>query len=413
MADAVKKSGGEGEKIWNRTFVKAFAVAQLNYLCAQMMNTLIPKYAAELGAGANIIGLVAGSFAATALIFKTVSAPALDTYNRKFILMGALGLIFLAFVSYSFSGTIGMLLFSRLLQGAGEAFATTGCLAIASDTLPQNRMSTGIGYYCLSSAIAQAIAPAIGLRLLVLLNNNYNYIFMVLTAIMLISVIAVSTIHVDFVKTKKFSITPSSIIAKEALLPAVMLFLLGTSYYIVNSFLVLYAEWRGVGANIGFFFTVYAVTMLFSRPLIGRMADKYGLVYILIPSMFCFALAFFLISFAKSLPLFLLSGAISAFGYGGSQPAIQALAMRAVPKERRGSATCTNYIGQDLGQLAGPTLGGMIALHWGYAVMFRVMLIPVLIAMIVVIVFRGRMGYTGAPRPGSGKRKAGSYYALN
>jgi MFS family permease len=381
------------DKIWNSVFISVFIVNLIVHFCTTMMNTLTAKYVDYLGATETIIGLVTGIFALTALIFKIISAPAIDTFNRKYVLLFSQLIIFSAFICYSLSNTIPMVTFSRLLQGTGQAFTTTCCLTIASDSLPAGKMSTGIGYFALTQAISRAIAPAAGLKLSAVIG--YNSTFAILAVITMIAVVLTANMKMSFKRTKKFKITLNSIIAKESLLPAGILFLLSTTFCVVNSFLVLFAEKQGVNTNIGYFFTVYAVTMLFTRPMIGKLSDKYGTVKVLIPSLFCFAASFILISFSTTLPMFLIAGFISAFGFGGCQPAIQAVAMKSVPKGRRGAASCTSYIGNDLGNLVGPTVAGAIAEGFGYTIMWRVMIIPIFIAMLVSIIFRYRITHAG------------------
>ncbi|WP_455436220.1 MFS transporter [Hungatella hathewayi] len=388
-----KQKPQKRETIWNPVFINVFIINFLVHSCSQMMNTLTPKYASFLGAPSTIVGLVASMYAYTALIFKMFSAPAIDTFNRKYVLLMADFVIFLSFVGYAYSDSIPMLMASRLLQGTGLAFTTTCCLTIASDALPNSKMSSGIGYFALATALAQAIAPNVGLNLAEMLG--YNKTFGVLAGIMVLAMTLVLMLKIDFVKTKKFIISAKTIVAKECIIPAFILFLLAVAYCVVNSFLVLFAETRGIGSNIGYFFTVYAGTMLFTRPFIGRMADRFGTVRVMIPSMCCFALAFLLISFSTSLPMFLLAAFISAFGYGGCQPAIQAVNMRSVPRERRGAASCTSYIGQDCGAMIGPTVAGAVVEAFGYANMWRIMILPIFLAMGVTVLFRYRINHAG------------------
>lgn len=379
--------------IWTPLFINVFLVNFLVHCCSQMMNTLTSKYAAYLGAPSTIVGVVAGMYAYTALLFKMVSAPAIDTFNRKYVLLAADFVIFLSFVGYALSDSISMLMVSRLLQGSGLAFTTTCCLTIASESLPNEKMSSGIGYFALATALAQAIGPTIGLNLAQMIG--YNRTFAVMAGIMAVAMTLVSMLKIKFVKTKKFVISLKTIIAKECIIPSAILFMLAVAYCVVNSFLVLYAESRGIGSGIGYFFTVYAVTMLFSRPFIGKMADKYGAVRVMIPSMCCFAAAFLLISVSTSLPMFLAAAFISAFGYGGCQPTIQAVNMRSVPKERRGAASCTSFIGQDCGAMLGPMAAGAAVEMFGYVNMWRVMILPIVLAMAATIIFRGRIDHGG------------------
>jgi predicted MFS family arabinose efflux permease len=65
--------------------------------------------------------------------------------------------------------------------------------------------------------------------------------------------------------------------------------------------------------------------------------------------------------------------------------------MKSVTNEHRGAASSTNYIGMDLGNLAGPTIAGSIAQSMGYTFMWRVMTIPFALAMLMLVLFRRKI----------------------
>ncbi|MFP3090312.1 MFS transporter [Treponema sp. TIM-1] len=73
-------------KIWNLTFISIFIANMLLYLGQAMSNSILPLYADSLNAPSAVIGIVASSYAITALVFKLMSAPAIDTFNRRYIL---------------------------------------------------------------------------------------------------------------------------------------------------------------------------------------------------------------------------------------------------------------------------------------------------------------------------------------
>jgi MFS family permease len=377
------------DKIWNESFTGIFIASMIMYLGQQMMNTLVAKYTYHLGGAPLVVGIVTSSFAYTALLFKVFAAPAIDVLNKKYVLAGAMLVMAASYAGYSLSASVPPLLCSRLFQGAGQAFSATCALALVADTLPQNKLGLGISYFSLAQVICQSIGPSLGL----FLSETFGYraAFMTGAVTMVFAAFMAGRIKTNFKQTKKYRITLNNIIAKEAVLPGLIMFLLCMAYYNITAFLVIYAAERGVGNYIGSFFTVYAVTLLFTRPIIGKLGDKYGLASVLIPAMCFFALAFMLISFAASLWVFLLAAFISSFGYGACQPAVQTLCMKIVPKEKRGAGSSTNYIGQDLGNLVGPVIAGMVTGHFGYPVMWRVMIIPVIAALVIVIVFRGKI----------------------
>ena len=98
--------------------------------------------------------------------------------------------------------------------------------------------------------------------------------------------------------------------------------------------------------------------------------------------------------------MYVLAGAISAFGYGICQPLIQTLSIKLVSPERRAVASNTNYIGVDAGFLIMPALAGVIVAFVqdnggssvaGYDTMFRVMTLPIVAALLVFLVYRKRI----------------------
>lgn len=380
------------ERIWNRAFTSVFIANCMLYMGEQMVQTLITSYAKSLGATEIVIGMVGSAFALTAIIFKVISAPAIDTFNKKYILAGAMLIIFISTLGYSFATSVPVVFAFRLLQGVGKAFTATCCLAMATDALPPAKLGQGIGIFSLAQAIFQAIAPTIGK--FIQSAVSFRATFLTAAACLLIGIICALNIKNDFVRTKKFKISLDSMFARDAMIPAAALFTLSLCFSLINSFLFIYAGEKLAPEQytyIGFYFTIYAGTLLFTRPMVGKLSDKYGTVKVVIPAMFAFAVSFYLLSAARTIWMFFLAAFISAFGYGACQPALNALSMRMVPNDKRGAASCTNYIGTDLGQLLGPTLGGFIVSIVGYSAMWSVMTVSMYCGVLIIILFRNRI----------------------
>lgn len=390
-----KQKGGapvKTDKIWNAAFTLIFITNCLLYLGEQMVQPLITSYAKSLGATEVIVGMVASAFAITSIIFKIISAPAIDAFNKKYILFGSMMIIFFADLGYSFSSTVPAVFAFRLLQGTGKAFTATCALAMATDALPQAKLGQGIGIFSLAQAICQAIGPTVGKFTEGLFG--FRVTFLLAAFFMVTGAVCSLNIKNVYVKTQKFKLSLNSLLAKEAVIPAAALFTLSLCFSLINSFLFIYASERFPEKQytyIGFYFTIYAGTLLFTRPTIGKLTDKYGTVKVVIPSMLAFALSFYILSAATNIWMFLFAGFVSAFGYGASQPALNALCMRMVPKERRGAGSCTNYIGIDMGQLLGPTLGGFVISLVGYSKMWSLMTLSMYCGVLIIVVFRKKI----------------------
>ena len=381
--------------IWNPMFLSIFFANMALNMGQQMSNSLLSLYANSLGAPADQIGQLMSMFAVTALIFRFISGPAMNAYNRRKLVGMAMSFMATAYLGFSFAPKIApvigveaitILKCFRLIQGVGNAFGSACCLTIVSDTLPKDKFTTGMGYYSVAQVVAQAIGPTVGvfLRDCFGYNNTYIIIFCVMCAAIFTS----TRVKLAPRKTIPFNLKLSNIIAKEAVIPAAITFLIAMGFTSINAFMLVYAEERGIQGG-SLFFTVYAVTLLATRPMIGRLTDKYGFVRVAIPSVFMTALSLAMIGFSVNTWMLLLAAFINAFGYGAVQPMLQSLCMKSVPTERRGSASGTNYIGMDSATIIGPSVCGIVADAFGYTpTMWLVMTAPILAGMVAIFVLR-------------------------
>lgn len=385
----------EPDTIWNRMFINIFLVNIALNMGQQMSNSLLSLYAKSMGAPANEIGQLMSMFAVTALIFRFISGPAMNSYDRKKLVMMAMCFMATAYIGFSFASDIASILgmqaitvlkIFRLIQGVGNAFGNACCLTIVADTLPKDKFTTGMSYYACALVVSQAIGPTVGVTLRDLCG--YHRTYLIFFGIMLAAILAASRIRTAPYERLPFSLKLSNMIAKEALVPAGVTFLVAMGFTAISSFLLVYEEEKGIqGASL--FFTVYAVTMLITRPVVGKLTDRYGFVKIAIPSIFMTACSLAMIAFAPNLPVLLAAAFVNAFGYGAVQPMLQSLCMKAVKSERRGTASGTNYISTDLATIIGPSVCGKVASVCGYSpTMWLVMIIPILAGIVFVFVCR-------------------------
>ena len=384
--------------IWNAMFFSIFFANMALNLGQQMSNSLLSLYAKSMGTPADQIGQLMSMFAVTALIFRFISGPAMNAYNRKKLLAMGMSFMATAYLGFSFAPTIAdavglqtitVLKCFRLLQGIGNAFANACCLTIVADTLPKDKFSAGMGYYSCAQVISQTFGPTVGVFLRDALGYRNTYI--VVFAVMFCAILMSSRVKLAPRKSVPFNLKLSNMVAKEALVPATIIFFINMGFTAINAFLLVYSEEHGiVGGSL--FFTVYALTLLATRPVVGRLTERFGFTKVSIPSVFMTACSFVLIAFSESLIMLLIAAFVNAFGYGAIQPMLQSLCMKSVPPERRGSASGTNFIGTDAATIIGPMLCGKVADMAGYTpVMWLAMTIPIFVGLIVIFLFRKKI----------------------
>ena len=138
--------------IWNAMFISIFLANMALNMGQLMSNSLLSLYAKSMGTPADQIGQLMSMFAVTALIFRFISGPAMNSFNRKKLVAMGMSFMAMAYLGFSFApaiegvtgiATINVLKFFRLCQGIGNAFANACCLTMVADTLPKEKFSTG------------------------------------------------------------------------------------------------------------------------------------------------------------------------------------------------------------------------------------------------------------------------------
>jgi len=388
----------EKTTIWNKSFVNIFVINIVLSFGQFLAGTMLPKYVEHMGATAAMIGLVSGIFGITALGIRPFVGAITAYFDKKYLLAITVSIILLAFLCYGFADSIPMIIAGRLLQGVGMGFLAPLNLALASNALPSGKLASGIGIFSLGQAIATAVGPNIAISLTK--ASGYSTTFFISAGLLIAVLILALRLETDQPdRSGGFRFSAKNIIAPEVIVPAVMAFFLGGTYSCISSFIVIYGAANGED-NIGLYFTAYAVCLLISRPFSGRISDRYGVDKTIIPGIILFAGSFVLISIARTLPMFILAGVVSAFGYGICQPAMQTLCMMLVPKARRSIAGNTSYIGTDFGLLVLPAVAGSIitiiqeqggSKVVAYSEMYRYMIIPILIALVIFLVNRKKL----------------------
>lgn len=155
-----------------------------------------------------------------------------------------------------------------------------------------------------------------------------------------------------------------SLYAKEAALPSVVIFLIMITWGAIITFLALYGVQKSISGT-GAFFTVYAISMLITRPYFGKLVDRRGFGMGVWSGVLLIPIALLLLSVSNSLITILICAVIYGTGIGAAQSSLQTMAIIKVPKERTGAANATFFTGFDGGIGAGAVLAGIISTFAG------------------------------------------------
>ncbi|HEX7715267.1 MAG TPA: MFS transporter, partial [Bacillota bacterium] len=169
---------------------------------------------------------------------------------------------------------------------------------------------------------------------------------------------------------------------------SITIFMAATSWNQILPFLPLFLKELGVKSGIAFWsgmlLSVQAITVAFSGPFWGKMADKYSRKLMTIRAGFCLALIYFGMSLCQSLwqlvLLRFLNGLLTGF-----IPGSLALIATNTPKDEAGRYLSIAQTANAIGGIAGPVVGGILAGVFGYRFSMAISGVAILIAMLLVL----------------------------
>jgi MFS family permease len=207
--------------------------------------------------------------------------------------------------------------------------------AYITELIPPARRAEGIGYWGLSTVLAVAVAPSIGLWL-----YRGGWLALCVSVGLLNLAMAAIAWHLEPDQTRTG--TSSRWLSMDAVewrvaVVAFTLFLYAFGYGGVTSFSALYAEASGVSPR-SIYFTVFALTVVVSRPFSGRLADRVGHVRVLVPCLALVVAGYGLLALGSTRAWFVASAIVFGLGFGSAYPVFAAWIVERVRAERRGAA---------------------------------------------------------------------------
>ena len=363
---------------YNLQFMLIFSIAFMIYCSSQMLMLTLPKFANELGATSQAVGLLAGIFAMCALSMRPFAGQIVDNENRRTMMRIVLFLILVSVFGLTLSKNYWMIVVLRGLNGIAWGIGSTLFMTMATNCFTEKNMAGGIGIYGLGQTIAQTVAPTFALPL----ANTFGYNSLYRINVVLISICLVLTLFIRTESREKhnrhYSVNLKNMIHIPALLPASLTLCSAIVKSSIQAFLVIFAGTMNI-ANIGMYFTVQAISIFISRPILSKMADRHGLLKILIPCEILAVAGILFVAMSYSVPGFMIAAVLMGVSAGGEQPILMAECVKHVDPSKRGRASNTNYVGTDIGQFAGSNLAGVLVSIFGYRGMYRAVTIPLLL----------------------------------
>ena len=386
------------ERLWTKDFILVTLANFLTYMVFYLLMATIAAYAVDkFHASTGTAGLISGIFIIGILIGRLLIGRTIEDIGSRKVLIAGTFFFILTSASYFAAVNLTLLIIIRFLHGAAYGIANTATGTLVAQIIPERRRGEGIGYYSMGQILATALGPLIG----ILLSRRVDFSIIFLIS----SVIAAVSFGIAFIisqparksskqepaqAVKRFRL--SSFLESTAIPISMIVLIVGLIYSSVLTFLSLYSEELHLQEAAGFFFVVYAVMVIVSRPFSGRLLDAKGANFVVYPCLLFFAIGMFLLGLTNHGVTLLVAGAVIGLGYGNFLSCGQAIAIKGAPSNRLGLATATYYIFLDVGFGIGPYVFGSLVPWTGYGGLYLMMAGVVLVTLILYsFLYRGRV----------------------
>lgn len=317
----------------------------------------------------------------TALFVSPVWGRISDSYGYKRILMITGFGISLSIFLMGFAKSVEQLFFLRMFMGLVTGFIPTSIAFISSQT-PKETVGRTLATLQTGTVSGGLLGPLIGGGIVDLVGFEYTFI---VTSIFIAGAATLVTI---FVKEKKKSASELKktfsrkdvflkIVKSPLLLMSMVLSLLiQTANFSIQPILALYVKELNAGTTIallsGLAFSITGLGNLLATRRWGKLGDRIGYEKVVLLLLVLSAIFFIPQSFVTSLWQLILLRFFLGMSLGGIIPCMTAFIRMQAPQAMQGEVLGYNVSFRFLGNVIGPSLGGILASLFGISSVFLI-----------------------------------------
>lgn len=380
------------KSIYTVDVILVMAASFLFMFSVMFVTPLINGYALSLGADSILAGIITGSMSIVSIFLRPIAGNLVDLYSKYCLsLIGGI-LILIGVSGYWLVNTSGLLILFRLINGTGFVLATICMTTWLAFLVPRRFVGEAMGFYGLMNALAMAVAPLIAINSYKVIGYRYSMMIASLAAvIMLIMIKFVKNHAIPQNKLSLKNIKHIRIIQKDAIPVALLMLFFSIPYFATQADLVEYVAMRKLSVSVGYFFLIYALSLLIIRIWLKRFFDTIAFGFWFWLSLIAMIIFLISMAFMKNNFIMLIAAVALSIGYGVIYSINQTTALLLSPLDQQGLASSTVYLGLDLGMASAPILGGIIASTIPHFYFYPIMLIMVPFVLVIYFIYRKKL----------------------
>lgn len=383
-AEQTAHAGKPAAKLWTRDLVLIILVNLCVFTNHIMSLSTFPFYIQSLGGSEAIAGICAAAFAFVAVIIRPFVGWWLDNGVRKVALVIGLLLLGAAPLGYVFVPVLSMSIAFRMLHGIGLSFSNSTTATVASDVICRPRFAEGMGYFGMATALASAIAPALGLSLME--GFGFGTLYAVAAGIAGLGLVLFAFVRTHKVNVPKKKLDLRTIINRDSLPATATMLVFMLTFGALENFVAIFAAENSLPSG-SIYFIVMSVMLLVVRITLGKLVDQRGEAIFVYTCNAAMLVAFLLLALVPNTATYILSAALAGYAFGGLEPSLQSMAVHTSTDETRGSANSTFLCGYDIGYGLGGGLAGSLITAMGYSSMWMIVSLACVASVLIYVVW--------------------------
>ena len=351
-------------------------VAFVTSFGAHVVAVNLPTYAAQIGVGVAMIGLLIASYDAAEVVAKPLFGALADRRGMKQTMLAGLALFIIASLAYLWVNP-RLLLLIRFLQGVGAAALSAVSLALVG-TYAVERRGRAYGIYNGIKGAGYVVSPIIGGA--IVLQSNFAMIFVAAAGIGALAFVLSLFLPKPTIDTKPHLEDDDDGIGFSSLLGVFRQSTLWPWYVVtvVNMFFVgilfgflpvrVYALGYGPLIN-GVILTAVSASYLLIQPVAGALADRVNPGLTIRVGLFLAGACVILTPFVTGWLLFVVA-ILAGIGVGTVWTNTDALVSQQAQEGKLGATMGVAGTFKEIGDMLGPLLIGIVSQAFGLTVGF-------------------------------------------
>jgi len=339
------------------------------FLSAFQLLPTAPFHILDLGGSTFASGLFLGLLTYSSAFSAPLTGAMADRFGqRRILIVSSLALAAFS-MGYAVIRDYRVTLALVILHGIFWSGLLSASASYMTNLLPEHRRAEGIGYWGLSTVAAMAVAPTMGLWIY---KRGWLWLCIVGAVLNLVMAgIAWNLRGNGEVATTRKPVRRGGLLEWRVLVVSFSLFLYSFGYGGITSFTALYADANGVTPK-SIYLTALAIVILFTRPMAGRLGDRFGYKRVFVPCLVLICLGLGLLAVGGTRGWLIASAVVFGLGFGTAYPVYVGYVMQGVDADRRGAAFGAILAAFDTGIGTGSTTMGYLIQHFGFASAFGI-----------------------------------------